>query len=464
MAAQDKDTEYYVGLMSGTSIDGLDGVIIAITPADTAQGALCFKTIATGTLDWPVELKNTLHQLCQQGSETERVEPMYAAANGVATYEAQLVKQLLAKAQLQASEITAIGAHGQTIRHCPQQGFSVQIDNGPLLAHSTGIDAVVNFRAADLACGGQGAPLTQAFHQKIFARQGRSCFVLNLGGIANVTALGKDGELLTAFDTGPANTLLDYVCRTYLGTTYDKDGACARAGSVDQKSLQSLMEHPYLKKDFPKSTGREDFNADTIAFMLQGLQPVTALPDGTVRTVHTTHTDSTACPAPAPATPITPDQQRLNNVLATLTEYTALSVTNALEQIIARYPDAMSAERDLVLCGGGALNPFLRERLQALAAERQLHLHLKTCSEFGVDAKFLEAQAFAYFAYCTIHGQCLNLGKSTGAQSPALLGCICPAPHGHYARLANGLQLLTAPVLRMCPKDNVNKRLSDEKR
>ena len=151
MAAQDTAVEYYVGLMSGTSIDGLDGVIIAISPADSADSAnnaLCFKTIATGTLDWPLELKNTLHQLCQQGSDAERVEPMYAAANGVATYEAQLVTQLLAKAQLPASEITAIGSHGQTIRHCPQQGFSVQIDNGPLLAHSTGIDAVVNLRAA----------------------------------------------------------------------------------------------------------------------------------------------------------------------------------------------------------------------------------------------------------------------------------------------------------------------------
>ena len=436
MAAQDKGTEYYIGLMSGTSIDGLDGVIIEISPAataDSANSALCFKTVATGSLDWPVELKNTLHQLCQQGSEAERVEPMYAAANGVATYEAQLVTQLLTKAQLKASEITAIGSHGQTIRHCPQQSFSVQIDNGPLLAHSTGIDAVVNFRAADLACGGQGAPLTQAFHQKIFARQGRSCFVLNLGGIANVTALGKDGELLTAFDTGPANTLLDYVCRTYLGTTYDQDGAGAKAGSVDQAALKHLMEHPYLQKDFPKSTGREDFNADTIAFMMQGLQPVTA------RTAHTENNTSTACPAPAPANPNSPNQQRLNNVLATLTEYTALSVTNALSQIITHYPEAMSAERDLVLCGGGALNPFLRERLQALAAERQLHLHLKTCDEFGVDAKFLEAQAFAYFAYCTIHGQCLNLGKSTGAQRPALLGCICPAPHGHYARRVNGL-------------------------
>ena len=439
MAAQDKGTEYYIGLMSGTSIDGLDGVIIEISPAataDSANSALCFKTVATGSLDWPLELKNTLHQLCQQGSEAERVEPMYAAANGVATYEAQLVTQLLTKAQLKASEITAIGSHGQTIRHCPQQSFSVQIDNGPLLAHSTGIDAVVNFRAADLACGGQGAPLTQAFHQKIFARQGRSCFVLNLGGIANVTALGKDGELLTAFDTGPANTLLDYVCRTYLGTTYDQDGAGAKAGSVDQAALKHLMEHPYLQKDFPKSTGREDFNADTIAFMMQGLQPVTA------RTAHTENNTSTACPAcptPAPANPNSPNQQRLNNVLATLTEYTALSVTNALSQIITHYPEAMSAERDLVLCGGGALNPFLRERLQALAAERQLHLHLKTCDEFGVDAKFLEAQAFAYFAYCTIHGQCLNLGKSTGAQRPALLGCICPAPHGHYARRVNGL-------------------------
>lgn len=451
MAAQDKGTEYYIGLMSGTSIDGLDGVIIEISPAataDSANSALCFKTVATGSLDWPLELKNTLHQLCQQGSEAERVEPMYAAANGVATYEAQLVTQLLTKAQLKASEITAIGSHGQTIRHCPQQSFSVQIDNGPLLAHRTGIDAVVNFRAADLACGGQGAPLTQAFHQKIFARQGISCFVLNLGGIANVTALGKDGELLTAFDTGPANTLLDYVCRTYLGTTYDQDGAGAKAGSVDQAALKHLMEHPYLQKDFPKSTGREDFNADTIAFMLQDLQPVTAHTQSTAPTVHNTSTacsTSSACAAgsagsaPAPASPINSNLQRLHNVLATLTEYTALSVINALEQIVAHYHKAMSAERDLVLCGGGALNPFLRQRLQALAAERQLHLHLKTCDEFGVDAKFLEAQAFAYFAYCTIHGQCLNLGKSTGAQSPALLGCICPAPHGHYARLVNGL-------------------------
>lgn len=417
--AQEKAAAYYIGLMSGTSIDGLDGVIMRISGAPQA---LQFETVAAGSHNWPLKLKETLHQLCLQNSEVDRLETIYRAANGVAEHEAILVKELLAQAKLEPEDIVAIGAHGQTIRHCPQLAFSAQIDNGPQLAHSTGIDAVVNFRAADIACGGQGAPLTQAFHQQVFAQEGRACLILNLGGIANLTALSKEGELLTAFDTGPANTLMDYVCRAFLHVGYDQDGSHARAGKVDTKALEQLLAHPYLQRDFPKSTGREDFNEATIDFMLHT----------TELSRPKTSSDSTA---PAPTTTLAPTaKQRLNDILATLCEYTARSVVDAIAKVVTKYSNKMSPERDLVLCGGGALNPFLRERLTALADEKGLNLTLRSCSDFGLDAKFLEAQAFAYFAYCTVNGICLKLGASTGAHSPALLGCICPAPHGHYVR------------------------------
>lgn len=437
MATRQHNPEYYIGLMSGTSIDGLDGVLMSITTAPSSSSSsssssspqtkvnqvdaevdefappICLQTIATTSLDWPADLKATLHQLCQRGSEAERIEPLSLSANAVASHEAQIVQQLLQKSGLPATAIMAIGSHGQTIRHCPNLGFSVQIDNGPLLAAQTNIDAIVNFRAADIACGGQGAPLTQAFHQKVFAQEQRSCMVLNLGGIANVSALGKDGQLLTAFDTGPANTLLDYVCREYLNLAYDPHGEHARAGRVNHEALAHLLAHPYLARSFPKSTGREDFNVDTLAFMLPPRAPKEQ------------------------ATPLAVDTTKLNqlnDILATLTEYTAHTVIDAIANIIDSYAEAMSAERDLILCGGGAYNDFLRERFAALAKQRQLHLTLHCCEDFGVDAKYLEAQAFAYFAYCTVHGYCLNLGSSTGAQHNTVLGCLCPARNGYYVR------------------------------
>lgn len=437
MATVQTKPEYYIGLMSGTSIDGLDGVLMSITPQTDASLSstssyptalsdatkqepkpeidkfappLKLQIIATVSLDWPDELKATLHQLCQRGSEAERIEPLSLAANAVASYEAQVVQQLLQKSGLLASDITAIGSHGQTIRHCPDQGFSVQIDNGPILAARTNIDAIINFRAADIACGGQGAPLAQSFHQKVFTKEQRSCFVLNLGGIANISALGKDGQLLTAFDTGPANTLLDYVCRDCLKIPYDTNGEHARAGKINTNALAQLLEHPYLARPFPKSTGREDFNADTIDFMLSPLAQQHQQP------------------------PEQLDASTINDTLATLTEFTACTVIDAIEKIINTYNSAMSTERDLILCGGGAYNVFLCERFNTIATQRQLHLKMHACEDFGVDAKYLEAQAFAYFAYCNVHGYCLNLDKSTGAQSNAILGCLCPARGGYYAR------------------------------
>ena len=398
---------YYIGLMSGTSIDGLDGVLIAID----SYNPLRFHTLTTASLPWEPEIKDTLHQLCLKNSSVDHTEELYAAANAVAQHEAKLCLQLCQQAALAPSFITAIGAHGQTVRHCPQQGFSVQIDNGPLLANLTGIDAVVNFRAADIALGGQGAPLTQLFHQQILAQEGQSCFVLNLGGIANVTALGRNRELLTAFDTGPANTLLDYVCRTYLECMYDLDGGYAQKGQIDTALLQRLLSHPYLQRDFPKSTGREDFNAE----LLQREVPLTPKQHLTLEQ---------AC-----------------TLLCTLTEYTVITVLDGIAAIKARYPQSISEHSDLILCGGGAENTFLRERMAQVAAERGLGLQVRTCTDFGVNTQFLEAQAFAYFAALTVQGQTFTgLCHSTGARADTILGCICPAPQGHYACLLNKLR------------------------
>ncbi len=425
VSSKKEGVEYYVGLMSGTSIDGLDAALIGIIP-----GKKGFENVATVSIDWDSDLKALLHQLCVKESAHDRIEDLYAAGNGIAATSAKLVKQVIAGAGLTASDITAIGSHGQTVRHCPQQHFSVQIDNGPQLANTTGIDAVVNFRAADLALGGQGAPLTQAFHQQIFASNDRVRLVLNLGGIANLTVLAPKGKLITAFDTGPANTLMDYVCRSYLQCGYDEKGKHARIGHIDHEALSKLLTHPYLQRDLPKSTGREDFNADTIAFMLGDLPDLALLRSPE-------------------------EEQRLCDILATLTEYTAITVADAIAKVATKFatqlgcngskqqpqlpllsqqPQQPQLSADLIVCGGGALNVFLCERLLALAKERGLDLELKSCCEFGVDPKFLEAQAFAYFAYCCIHAKTLNLGSTTGATSPSILGMLCPAPHGAYTQ------------------------------
>lgn len=471
-----KQRELYIGLMSGTSIDGIDGVLIEIAP----DGRL--STLATESLPWNPQLKAILNELCTENSPNDRVKTMGLAGNAVATAEAAVCVLLMEKAKASHTEIRAIGSHGQTIRHHPKLGFSVQLDNGPLLANLTDIDAITNFRAADIANSGEGAPLTQAFHQCVLSSPDCSRFILNLGGIANVTALAPQGKLITAFDTGPANTLLDYVCRTYLNLPYDPDGAFASSGSVDQEALTRLMQHEYLQRPHPKSTGREEFNSNTIEFMLQDL-PEYKLnayvvggaddadngkqnKDGKScigQNNSSAEQNNTGLKASTPSSSENNDselskyeqvdialnqadldsalahlashhKQRLADVMRTLTEYTVRTSLDAINQLITEHAADFNSRRELVVCGGGALNKFMLQRMQEYANEKSMQLSVMPCTDLGIDPKYLEAQAFAFFAFCCSHAISLNLCSSTHAARPSILGTICPAPQGFYAR------------------------------
>ena len=382
-------TKLFIGLMSGTSIDGLDGVLMSITAPDN------FKVLATTTVSWSDEERELLNGLCQTNSKFDSVYHLGQGSNIVAQGEAKAVFQLLKLSGLKSQDICAIGAHGQTICHHPEHSFSLQIDNGPLLANLTDIDAIVNFRAADIANGGQGAPLAQAFHQKLFVNHKSSRVILNLGGIANISVLDRQGALISAFDTGPANTLIDYICRTYFNCPFDHKGSLARTGKVDPQLLQAMLLEPYFAQSYPKSTGRELFNSD----FLQRYVPE-----------HMLHS---------------PD------LLATLTELTAQSVMDAIYLVYQQHSKQLGDSLEIVVCGGGAYNDYLLERMTALA---KLKVTIGSCDDFGIDAKFIEAQAFAYFAYCTVNAICLPLNNSTHARRPSILGCICPAPNGYYAR------------------------------
>ena len=336
---------------------------------------------------------------------------------------------------------------------------------GPLLANLTQIDAVVNFRAADIAVGGQGAPLTPFFHSIHFSSPEHLRLVLNLGGIANLTALDTKGNILAAFDTGPANTLIDYVCRTYLHQPYDADGKQARQGKVDTKALAQLLSHPYFKAPYPKSTGRELFNIDYIAPLLQELTPLPASTSATSSGTSSASSGTSTTSDTSPSAMVS----AINDVLATLTMFTASTVISAIAQVLDQHPSKVTPVSELILCGGGAYNGFLRECLAKLALKEGLNLKIITNDDLSAAAasqdtqaaehvvpdqqhqgknsvkhtslepKFLEAQAFADLAYRTVHAQCLDLHAVTNAQSPTILGCICPAPQGHYTRLIRQL-------------------------
>lgn len=409
----DTTREYYIGIMSGTSIDGLDGVLVGISNNS-------FEIVESTSIRWDPQVQSILNDLCTPRGNYDYLDSIYLAANEVARHEAMVVDSLLSKSGFSAKDIVAIGAHGQTVRHMPQDHFSAQIDNGAVIAALTGIDAIVNFRAADLAQGGQGAPLTQAFHQRVFHSDDTARFIMNLGGITNITFLSPFGSsvadleqghkaqsnaqnesfIVTAFDSGPANTLIDYVCRNYAFKPYDHKGSMARQGKLLENELTNLLAHPYLHKPYPKSTGREDFNDS----LIKGLMPQDTAPDY-----------NTIC-----------------NVLNTLVEYTATTAVNAIKAVIKDHEPLFNCKREIILCGGGVFNDYLKERITALA--NPLDIKLRTCDEFGVDPSLLEAQAFAFFAYCNKHAIALDLCSSTKAHAPSILGALYPAAAGHYAR------------------------------
>ncbi|MBX9610448.1 MAG: anhydro-N-acetylmuramic acid kinase [Burkholderiales bacterium] len=373
----------YIGLMSGTSLDGVDGVLVDFSHEKPLVARVESCKFAPDFIE-------TLAALQHPGDD--ELHRAALAANALARVYAQVVHALLAGSGLAAREVRAIGAHGQTVRHRPGEfdgdaargvpaiGYTLQLNNPALLAELTGIDVVADFRSRDLAAGGQGAPLVPAFHQAVFGRAGQTIGVLNLGGIANLSVLAHDGAV-GGFDCGPANGLMDLWCQRHTGQPFDRDGAWAASGTPLAALLSHLLAEPYLAKAPPKSTGRDLFNADWLA---RQLQPFTGA--------------------------------RPMDVQATLTEFTAQVCANDVRQHAAGAPT-------LIVCGGGAYNTHLMQRLQAALPD----VAVESSALHGLAPLEVEATAFAWLARQTLHREPGNLPSVTGARGARVLGAIWPA-------------------------------------
>ncbi|HEY8049477.1 MAG TPA: anhydro-N-acetylmuramic acid kinase [Ramlibacter sp.] len=360
--------ELYIGLMSGTSLDGVDGVL-----ADFGDGRL--QVIAHDSAPFAAGLRAELLALNTPGeNELHRAA---LAANALMRVYAQVAARLKQAAQ---GKVTAIGAHGQTVRHRPQEfdatGYTIQLCNGALLAELTGVDVACDFRSRDVAAGGQGAPLAPFFHRAMFAKQGETIGVLNIGGISNLTVLGADGTQL-GFDCGPGNGLMDAWCARHLGQPFDEEGKWAASGRVDPLLLKKLLSDPYFARQPPKSTGRDLFNAQWLQ-----QQGVAAL--------------------------------KAEDAQATLAELTATACANDAK------PHGL---KRLVVCGGGALNTHLTNRLRALLPG----VDVIASSEAGLPPLQVEATAFAWLARKCMLREPLQLKSTTGARGARVLGCVYPA-------------------------------------
>ena len=371
-------SDLFIGLMSGTSLDGVDGVLV-----DFRQGTQVLQHASCG---FDSALRAELLALNTPGGHDE-LHRAALAANALVAHYAQVVQQLLQRSGVAPSQVAAIGAHGQTVRHRPQlfdgTGYTLQLNAPALLAERTGITVVADLRSRDVAAGGQGAPLVPAFHQGVFGQAGHTTLVLNIGGIANLSVLGADGAVL-GFDCGPGNALMDGWCQRHTGQPYDDGGRWAASGQVLPALLQRLLAEPFFAQEPPKSTGRDLFHADWLASHLQAL------------------------PEAAQAAPV--------DIQATLTELTAASCADA----VRRWGRGGSP---LLVCGGGALNAHLMQRLAALLPG----VTVGTTADRGLPPLEVEAAAFAWLARQCLRGLPGNLPAVTGARGPRVLGAIYPA-------------------------------------
>lgn len=359
----------YIGLMSGTSLDGVDGVLVDID----GDGGLKLRghrhEAFVGFLHDELLALNT-----PGGDELHRAA---LAALGVARAYASVVNALLFDSGTVAREVRAIGAHGQTVRHRPEAGYTAQLLNGALLAELTGIDVVCDLRSRDVAAGGQGAPLAPGFHAAVFGRAEEARAVLNLGGISNLTLLSP-GRPVIGFDCGPANALLDGWCQRHLQQPFDADGQWAASGQVHAPLLTALLAEPYFALPPPKSTGRDLFH---MAWLDARLTNVAAV-----------------------------------DVQSTLAALTVESVARDLE----RHAAETSA---LFVCGGGARNAHLMRSF----AQRLPRVHVSTTHELGVPVDQVEGAAFAWLAHRFVARQPGNLAEVTGARGLRVLGALYPA-------------------------------------
>ena len=368
-------SELYIGLMSGTSLDGVDAVL-----ADFS-GLRCQ---VRGHHATPFDDTTRAELLALNSPGANELHRAALAANALARHYARAVRDLLKKTDVPAHAVRAIGAHGQTVRHRPREfdgtGYTLQLNNPALLAELTGIAVVAGLRSRDVAAGGQGAPLVPAFHQHMFGQPGQDLLVLNIGGIANLSVLAAEGPVL-GFDCGPGNALMDHWCQHHTGQPFDRDGAWAASGQVLPGLLTLFNEEPYLHRAPPKSTGRDLFRPEWLQERLARF---------------------------GPATPA--------DVQATLTELTA----SACAESASSY---QNNSKFLAVCGGGAFNRHLMARLQALLPT----LQVQATDAFGLPALQVEAAAFAWLARQAVLGLPGNLPMATGAQGARVLGCIYPA-------------------------------------
>lgn len=361
--------DLFVGLMSGTSLDGVDA---ALAEFASPRPVL----LNTAYLPLPGPLKTKLQALQVPGpNELDRAA---RAGNELTRMYAEAVLALLQRADIAPAAIQAIGCHGQTIRHRPDAGYTLQICNPALLAELTGIGVIADFRSRDIAAGGQGAPLVPAFHAAVFSAAAKHRVIVNIGGIANLTDLPAHGAV-TGFDTGPGNVLLDLWIQRHLGKDQDDAGAWARGGTVLAGPLAAMLAEPYFAARPPKSCGRDLFNAAWLEkFSLTHAAP--------------------------------------QDVQATLAELSARSIADAAEQYC---PQA----REIYVCGGGAHNLWLLECLRRNLPQ----CHIATTAALGIDPDWVEAIAFAWLAQQTLAGKPGNLAAVTGAAGARVLGAIYPA-------------------------------------
>ncbi|MGB0732567.1 MAG: anhydro-N-acetylmuramic acid kinase [Pontibacterium sp.] len=360
----------YIGLMSGTSLDGLDIAAACFEPS--------FQLLAAETVPLPTKLRQSLLDLCQPGSD--EINRMALADIEFGRFCGEQVKAFVARHSLR--NICAVGSHGQTIRHLPHIGHTLQIGDPNLIAEITGLTVVADFRRRDMAAGGQGAPLVPAFHKALFGQDGTAKMLANIGGIANITFIPSEpSEPISGYDTGPGNTLLDSWIQTTLGKNFDEDGKWAASGLVDQTLLEHLLSEQYFSKPAPKSTGRETFHLDWLASYIRQL----------------------------------PYQPKDEDIQATLLELTAQTLSTSINQ-------SSTAGSPVYLCGGGARNNTLVTRLQALTSSAVL-----STEALGLEPDYVEAAAFAWLAYCAIEEVSANAPEVTGASGLRKLGAIYPA-------------------------------------
>ena len=369
--------DLFVGIMSGTSLDGTDVVLAAFDEAGRPR----LRGVASAP--FPAGLRSEL--LALQVSGGDELHRAALAANALVDFQASLVARVCSEADVARDAVTAIGAHGQTVRHRPELGYTLQLNAPARLAETCGIPVVSDFRSRDVAAGGQGAPLVPAFHAALFGRHGTHRVVLNLGGMSNVTDLPSAPDVtVRGWDCGPGNVLLDGWVARYRGALFDADGAWASTGTVDRALLDRLLDDPWFALAPPKSTGRDRFDLPWLDARLadfEGIDPA--------------------------------------DVQATLATLTALVVVDS----IIRHAGAPDA---LIVCGGGAYNGDLLRRIGLRLVEAGVDAQVSTSAQEGFAPEHIEALAFAWLAMRCLAHLPGNLPAVTGARGPRVLGAIHP--------------------------------------